>query len=348
MPIAILLQILFSLSTALAGGTVSGNSGNGVVCQNGSAEVLDVYELQFFQKNRSPELGAQDIDHVQKVKNVLQKLKLLSPWRSEKYSQRLVELIQNMDFTDDKLVDIPDTHEVVLPHDCEIQKIAIQTKVNGARHLLVNHPIWRKLNEDNKAALLLHEIVYSEAIDYGSKDSIDTRYFTGVLMTLPSNIAEFAERIGVSQFPIELPLPSGDTVFLLNPSLELLKQSFAGRVQLRSVCGIRLGEGKALDFCGLWSDSAWAVLIDGRVVAFAPNNALNLTRIRFDGSLVGLPFEIYGFDLTQSVFWPTANILVDGQKASCPSFTAVVSQPDLLVSRLFRPMPTVPPSCYLK
>jgi hypothetical protein len=59
-----------------------------------------------------------------------------------------------------------------------------QERLPGERRFLVDQDLWDQLDEQNKAALVTHELVYWEKLDYNENASSRTvRYFNGFLLS---------------------------------------------------------------------------------------------------------------------------------------------------------------------
>ena len=171
---------------ALADGGVGvGNGGGMVICRDPStrsiksAELLDFYEARVvrdFQVDISKFNG----DWKQKAQAVIDRLGKMSQLRQNIYSTWLKEFDQDSKFLKGvEFSKVPDSMHIGVPTGCEFEQAAIQIlpRFKGDSRYYINDDIWSTLDENNKAGLILHEIIYREALSYGHTDSIATRFF---------------------------------------------------------------------------------------------------------------------------------------------------------------------------
>jgi hypothetical protein len=212
-------RFLVSLATAAASvGAVAvpayaarivGNGGVGVVCTPPNApstvEVLDLYEgrrdwLMTF------DLDPTVADPYAKVGHVLDRLAAVDPTRAALYKGWLAT------FKDDSLIYNDDQHFNLindygtpnLQSYCRTVQIAVQRTPENPndRRYEIDGSYWdghsgQGLDADNQAGLILHEIVYRDALRRGHTDSIAAHYLTALFAsTLMSTMtpAELARR----------------------------------------------------------------------------------------------------------------------------------------------------------
>ena len=161
-----------------------GNGGDGVICESKGAasyDLLDFFEAQALPPKIKPELPGETLD--EKVEGALARLTRLDAPKAARYREKA------KDFTDDKLVrwvsgiefyDIPDSGYVPLPGHCRIEQVAIQRKplFPGDPRYVISKDWWENFSTDQKAGLILHEIVYEEMLSLGHVDSVRARKFT--------------------------------------------------------------------------------------------------------------------------------------------------------------------------
>lgn len=174
-------------STKSFAGNVRGNGGGVVVCRDGqgkilSAEILDFYEAREL-RHMQHDFGPATSTYMEKVKYVLERRRQVAPVRTiqwgkwadsfESESTRLSNV--ELELINDSLIQ-------AWPRGCKIEQIVIQhvPKFPEDRRYIVNQDLWLALNEENKAGLILHEVIYREAILYGHEDSVATRYVSSV------------------------------------------------------------------------------------------------------------------------------------------------------------------------
>lgn len=195
---------LFLGALVLGGGGVSadqnsgrevGNGGDVVYCPNAVAprkkvELLDIYEAR--TRGIIFNLGAPTLNYWQKFALALERLAKVSPLRAEEYR------LSAQDFTIDpatgehrnarflsgvELVDIPDSKHIAVPSGCAIKQIAIQKEPEVAedRRYTVSKDLWDLMDDESKAGLILHEVIYREALVDGAENSKMVRYLNSYL-----------------------------------------------------------------------------------------------------------------------------------------------------------------------
>lgn len=174
----LLILIISSTSLFAAKGHETGNGGDVIVCTEGNKttyELLDYYEgrMNFrkevdFSKGKTLE---------KKIENVLKKISVRNMSRLKRYMVLVKKFMQETNFVNYDLEDIPDHNEVYLEDHCEIKQLAIQypNYENNTREYIVDKRIWDNLEVSDKAGLIIHEVIYNEMIGLGHKDSRFTR-----------------------------------------------------------------------------------------------------------------------------------------------------------------------------
>jgi hypothetical protein len=97
--------------------------------------------------------------------------------------QQIDQFLDNTKFIDSPLIETPDSdHIVAPPSGCEIGQIAIQIKPTfpGDRLFTIDRMLWDYLDEDHKAGLVLHEVIYNEGITRGHRNSVAVRYLNAI------------------------------------------------------------------------------------------------------------------------------------------------------------------------
>lgn len=166
------------------------NGGDVVVCRNAasritSVKMLDLVEAEILPRGLVLELGPSHWSAEDKVIYALERLKILDPERTSNYLEELGLFFESAVFLPNiELADIPDSHHIVIPANCTLKQIAIQISnidLPEPARIIIDRDLWDHLDNDNRAALMLHEIVYKEAISLGHKTSFRTRYLNGFI-----------------------------------------------------------------------------------------------------------------------------------------------------------------------
>lgn len=201
-----LLVIGSFFTSAAYAGNENGNGGDGIYCRTSSSiELLDYYEARVL-RGVVPNLGGANLSTVEKVKLAINRLEKFDSQRAEAYRSKLTTFFAETKFLSGiMLTDVPDSLHLVLPNGCEIHQVAIQKEPEfaGDPVYVVNEDLWRLMSSDNQAGVILHEIIYREAISRGHLNSIKTRYYNSIissnLLGEPSfrNYAELMRRVNL-------------------------------------------------------------------------------------------------------------------------------------------------------
>jgi hypothetical protein len=192
--------LLLASFSAFGEGDERGNGGDAVVCRDQAGKIqkallLDYYEAKELRK--IPINLGQEGTFSQKIVHVLSRLERVAPRRAEKYREWFntffseAELPSGID-----LETIPDSNHVFVPHGCKVEQLAIRRNPERPedKRYIINKDFWEKLSEDDKAGLVLHELIYREMSDLGEKDSVSSRYLNSILSS------EAVEKLSLEDF----------------------------------------------------------------------------------------------------------------------------------------------------
>lgn len=187
------IKAIFFLSL-LAFNTFAGQDrggGSGVVCRNDdgkitSVEVLDYYEAKTLL-SLNLDLGPKDLGYVDKVKLVAQRLKRVDKILSDYLVREIENFESNSSFiSTSDLTRISDfSSPVTPPEGCNIVQMAANkvSPLPFEKIFLVNADLWMKSNNQTKAGLALHEILFRFGRSYpqvvATSDQI--RYFNALI-----------------------------------------------------------------------------------------------------------------------------------------------------------------------
>lgn len=177
-----------------------GNGGDVILCpgKDRPMELLDYYEGQVHHE-QTLVFTYQEKSVDEALEPILLQLARVSPLRAQIYRQRIAQFFSEAKFLKGQsFEDVPDSLHPTKPHGCELVQAIIQKsdELPGQKRYLVNDDLWQQLDIVTQAGLILHEVVYREAIEDGHKNSIPTRFLTSFLSsTLMKNYrpTEFAE-----------------------------------------------------------------------------------------------------------------------------------------------------------
>lgn len=209
--ISLIVVLLSSIS--FAGGSV-GNGGDSIVCRKPdgsiqSIELLDYYEGRV-QRGFSYSFGNLSENHLLKIDRILQKLSRVALIRSKKYR----ELVQSF-FSEAvllpgvDLVDIPDSQNIIVAKNCKVEQLVIQQEpqLPGDKRYTISKDLWDLMDENQRAGLILHEIIYREAIKWGHENSIKVRYINALIA---SDILDQMDQKSFNDLLSSLNLPGFD------------------------------------------------------------------------------------------------------------------------------------------
>lgn len=187
----IVLLSSFISNFAFSGDKIQ-NGGNVIVCPN-SIELLDYYEARLSGKSLQLETG--HTTYFEKLSTLFKKWESVAPQRMALYKEWLKE------FNDDagiysgvEIPAIPDTGSIVIPSGCKVIPAAFQRRDGdifpGEKRYVVSKDLWDLMDENQKAGLVLHELIYREAIKSQHATSLPTRYLNGFLSTEENIVAD--------------------------------------------------------------------------------------------------------------------------------------------------------------
>lgn len=199
--LALAMAILASCGTSpsdLQNGDAEGNGGDVVICKRDgkdTIELLDYYEMRVMMADMVPDLGPKEWSPDKKVKHVLERLRRIDPFRADEFAVEAGKFDKFAYFFDQDLADVPDHGHVVLEPGCHIEQIAIffPEAMPSEKRFQINTRLWNRLDNDHKAGLMLHEVIYRYArLKEGHPNSKRARYFHESLSDL--DIERFSQR----------------------------------------------------------------------------------------------------------------------------------------------------------
>lgn len=179
---AIILVFTLFAQLSWAGGDIEGNGGDVVVCPGKNPFMLDILEAKY--NGFKVDLGDSNLSVEKKLELAIARMRMQLPVFADNLSFYLNKFKEESVFLDDvTLVDIPDSQHVALPTGCHLQQIAIFEDL-GIPHrkvYTIDNDLWEMMDNDNKAILILHEVIYRSA--YNHNNSIRSRYINGLIFS---------------------------------------------------------------------------------------------------------------------------------------------------------------------
>ena len=223
-----LLFLLLTTSYAMAGGDRVGNGGDVVVCGN-KVELLDVYEARVSNHVIYKPVGK---DYKQMFQDIIQKhLSNIQPVRSARYLNHQSTFESEAQFLPGiELNDVDDAGMVAIPKGCKLKQIVIQLSDDerpaGKPRYTVSLDLWKRLDEFNKAALVLHEIFYREAIEHESSNSMVVRAMVGEVLSTKLNLDIYLALDADFSNTIEFKMHTWNILEKKRPNIQLGKNEF--------------------------------------------------------------------------------------------------------------------------
>lgn len=180
------LSALFGfLSNSFAGRDSGG--GNVFVCPqadgNVKVEVVDLYEARL--RGLKVQLGDPKLSVDRKVKDALARLALAEKYIAKQLNKIYLSLAEkSQHIPNAKFPSVNDSFHFAEPDGCELKQAAIQ-KVplfKEDKEFIFSANLWEKMDNDNKATLILHELAYRWVRNQRvlvHEDSVRIRYFVG-------------------------------------------------------------------------------------------------------------------------------------------------------------------------
>ncbi len=162
-----------------------GNGGHGVKCTVGSNityETLDIYELK--AAGKTVQLGPPGTTVDQKVDIALQRFRAIDPNRYAAYAREAADFSRHA-VNEVAAPQTGDQGVITLQSGCEVVQIIAQysPRFPGDIVYVIGTDNWDLLDDDSKATLIVHEVLYRQAIQFGLRGSTEIRKFVGLLIS---------------------------------------------------------------------------------------------------------------------------------------------------------------------
>jgi hypothetical protein len=179
----ILLILFFSASLFAGDGA---GKGDAVQCITaGKSNPLRL--LDFFERDPTggfkPSLGSTG-SITDKALFAIERIKTLDPTRYTRYHDMANTFLAKARMVKGPLYDYNDTGPLSLPANCSLVPVSIQRPPidPSDKPFTVDTAIWGTLpTDDERAGVILHEVVYNETLSLGQETSESARKFTGLL-----------------------------------------------------------------------------------------------------------------------------------------------------------------------
>ncbi len=178
-------------------GGMDGGGGNALICEkngNKTTRLLDLYEAD--QSDLKSEMGPGTFED--KLQFVFKRLAKIVPIHSAHYAALARDLLtKDTQWVENTTMPtIDDIKLATLPRGCTLVQVAIQRPIEqknipNARTYIIDKDIFNLLDEDSKAALVIHEVLYRTARYSKREDSVFTRYLTALVLS--TSISEYTK-----------------------------------------------------------------------------------------------------------------------------------------------------------
>lgn len=210
--VAIIMLTSLTQRAPAAAGSEVGNGGMLVDCKNPAGASLGLETLDFFEGrmflNFEFDESLLRSTSTEILTDVVNRLYRFDPERALRYEYWINSFMNEAKFLENvKLAPTEDQANLALPERCSLVQAIIQREpiFPEERRYNIAKEVWDRLIERERAGLILHEIVYREAIALGQTNSRRTRLFVAYLTSnlLPqSDGATYKERLVRLQLPI--------------------------------------------------------------------------------------------------------------------------------------------------
>lgn len=202
-----------------------GNGGDVVVCKDSAGKVTSVELFDFYEarvtNGRLP-IPPNVTDPHAIVLTALKELEKINPSRAHRY-QKWAEAFKNeaVFVPDAKLTNIDDTNHIVLPAKCDIAQIAVQRSIDDeiqTNRYVVDKKLWDALDPLNQAGLILHEVIYREAIEGEINESravrlLNSLIFAGDISKVSLKAyAKLLKKIHASDIDVDTTIPNSNRI----------------------------------------------------------------------------------------------------------------------------------------
>ncbi|MFV3409035.1 hypothetical protein ACNH6C_10540 [Bdellovibrio bacteriovorus] len=168
-----------------------GNGGFLMICSSQSFLGAGVFSVDHIEATYLHALPAAESlkllrDEVEVVRYILNKLHTVNPTRASLYTQWLQELLSSREFVKNfTFIPLPDSSTTMIPEHCKQEQAAIFITTPGKSKLrfLFNRNLWEQASTLDRAYLLLHELIYREALlsENNHANSVAARYLNAWL-----------------------------------------------------------------------------------------------------------------------------------------------------------------------
>lgn len=188
----LILTLLSSISFA---GNFVGNGGDGIYCPGtkGQKNKAQYQSLDFFEWRESSSMNKLESkgDEWASAEFYINQINSDYPTLQKQLKLGLLKVNRQKVWIKDglELRDIQDSYQVAMPKNCKLIQLAAryeQSSKSQTQFFFDQH-YFNKLNESNKTALILHEVVYDWLLGVKKNDSSSARWMVGQILSKKFN-----------------------------------------------------------------------------------------------------------------------------------------------------------------
>ncbi len=173
---------LLKAQDKLSNGNGVGNGGDAVVCRE-RVEILDFVESRLM-KRYSIISDSKKLTFMELAKERVSKLRGLDTRLFEQYTKVLSTIADKLVFIENaQFRDVPDSFEIAIPAGCKLEQLAIQQEIDNKTMIHISKKLWEKMDDVNRAGLILHEIIYEHLLTTGEVNSIKVRKLNSLIFS---------------------------------------------------------------------------------------------------------------------------------------------------------------------
>ncbi|MGE0172889.1 MAG: hypothetical protein AB7T49_08895 [Oligoflexales bacterium] len=165
--------------------------GSGPLPNHRNIVALEIHQDIMQNVDTRNDFGPANQDYIKTALNVVDRLAKVDPVRHARLKEWILEFEKEM-VTKKKISDYPDTGSIEIAEDCtKVQVVERRKPIVGDDDLIAEdlkkrywifEKYWNAIDDNNKATIVLHEVIYRDAPENGHETSERTRLFVRKLL----------------------------------------------------------------------------------------------------------------------------------------------------------------------
>ena len=120
-------------------------------------------------------------DDLQRAQQLVERLRWLDPQTTDLYLKWLNEWAGDRILEENLYDDIDDSANFAEGFECEKIQVIIQEVENEDVRYLISAPIWRQMDVNHRAFMIVHEVIYRDAARHGHQNSFFVAYLNALI-----------------------------------------------------------------------------------------------------------------------------------------------------------------------